>query len=141
MLVTGTASTHNAAPGAVQSTISQWKQGLGSLSESLQNGDLQGAQKAFDSLVDLHKSNNDRRPPHWGSSTLRSDFEALGKAIGSGDLSAAQGAFDTLHADLQTARQDFQSNHGGPQPSADEPDSDDALAAVTGTGTRVDLYA
>lgn len=125
-------------------TINQWKQGLGQLSDSLQSGDLAGAQSTLESLVKLHQRNEGRRPANSGNPTLQADFEALGKAIGSGDLSSAQNAFATLQTDMKAARQEFQSKHGIPlgTPQSGAPDSDsDGDGATASTGAVFNTYA
>ncbi|MEO8659166.1 MAG: hypothetical protein ABI693_11890 [Bryobacteraceae bacterium] len=93
-----------AAQNSVRGSINQWKQGLTNLSDSLQAGDLKGAQNAFKDLVTLHQSNESSRPPGSGNLSLQSDFKALGSALSAGDLSASESAFDQLRTDLQAAR-------------------------------------
>jgi hypothetical protein len=88
----------------VRATINQWKQGLIQLSDSLQAGDLKGAQGTFKDLVALHQSNESSRQPGSGNSTLRADFKVLGSALRGGDLSASEAAFDRLRTDVEATR-------------------------------------
>ena len=127
-----------AGQGAVQGVVNQWKHGLGQIQSSLQSGDIESAQKAYQSLVKLHESNAPYRHGN-GNSTLQADFQALGEALKGGDVASAQNAFDQLHTDLAAAKQSWQANHGG-TPTAPPPPTTSPTPAPT-EGATFSIYA
>jgi hypothetical protein len=70
------------------------------LKNSIQAGDLAGAQQAFNALSALHNGNGPFKNP-----TLASDFAAIGTALQAGDLAGAQQAAATLQRAIN--------HHGG----------------------------
>jgi hypothetical protein len=82
----------------------QLQQSLQALQQSLNVGDLDGAQSAFQTLQQLNQSlvtasgNNSSN-----ASQLSTDLTSLGSALTSGDLTTAQSAFTTVQSDLKSA--------------------------------------
>jgi outer membrane protein assembly factor BamD (BamD/ComL family) len=92
----------------------QIQQDFKQLADSLQSGDLSGAQKAYTALQKLLPSQSQNSTSSTQSSSqssssstnpISNDFNALGKALQSGDLTAAQSAFSTLQSDLKAQTQ------------------------------------
>jgi soluble cytochrome b562 len=80
------------------------------LGQSLQSGDLNGAQQAFAALQQLIpnlSSGSQAQNGQQGSSQnpLLTDLNAVGKALQSGNLSAAKAAFAKLQQDVQSVSQ------------------------------------
>ncbi len=100
-----------------QNPFQEIKQDFQQLASALQSGDLSGAQSAYSNIQQLLGANSgsssnttssNTASPNTsasGSSTLQTDFAALGQALQSGDLSTAQSAFSQLQSDVQAARQ------------------------------------
>jgi hypothetical protein len=93
-----------------QSSTNQVQQSFKQLANSLQSGDLAGAQKAFATLQTLLQtqaaSQSSSAPPaSTQNSPVQNDFAALGQALSSGDLTSAQSDFSKLQSDLKTASQ------------------------------------
>ena len=82
-----------------------------SLVQSLQNGDLSGAQQAYAALQQFFSTSTSSTSasPTGQTSPISADFQTLGKALQSGDLSSAQQALAKLQQDGQSAIQ----AHGG----------------------------
>jgi hypothetical protein len=123
------------------------------LANSLQSGDLAGAQKAFASLTKQLQNSGASPAPN---SQLASDFSALGQALSSGDLTTAQGAFSKLQSDAQsaapTSSQGVKSthhghhhHHGGGASSSTSSSTSGSTATSTSTsnptGSTINLYA
>jgi len=66
------------------------------LGSSLQNGDLNGAQQAYNALAALGQSGPFASSEPFSKSSRAQAFEAVGQALQSGDLAGAQAAFATL---------------------------------------------
>ena len=118
-----------------QSSVNLLRQTFEQLANSLQTGNLAGAQKALSDLESLVKSNQSTSQPlivhsvSTRNSTIQNDVAALGQALNFGDLSAAQSDFLRLVKDLQPAGQDVapgqsvasahhHGHHPHPEPSA-----------------------
>ena len=90
-----------------QSIARQRRQDFQQIAQSLQSGDLSGAQKAFDDFEKL--------TPNAAKGPLSNDFKALGSALQTGDLGAAQQAFSQLQDDIKNTQQTaapLQPHHG-----------------------------
>jgi len=77
-----------------QSQLQQIKADFNQLKQSLQSGDLSGAQQAF---ADLQKL-----APQGASGPFQNQINALGQALQSGNLSAAQQAFSALQSTAES---------------------------------------
>jgi hypothetical protein len=84
------ASSSNSNTAALQTQMQQVKAEFDKLKESLESGDLSGAQQAYAALQ--------QNASQGGNNPLQSKFDALGQALQSGDLAAAQQAFSALQA-------------------------------------------
>ena len=90
-----------------QSKFQQFRTDFEQLSNTLQAGNLAGAQQAYNSLMqDVHGADQNGK-----NTTLASDLASLGQALQSGDLSAAQKAFSTLQQDMQSVGQAHHHRH------------------------------
>jgi hypothetical protein len=69
------------------------------LMESLQAGDISGAQTAYAALTT--QASNSAQTSSSTNSTLDSDLKAVGKALQSGDLTGARQAFAKLREDAK----------------------------------------
>jgi hypothetical protein len=98
-------SLTNAASQPAASSVSNLA--FADLANSLQSGNLQGAQQAFGILEKLQGGSSSASGTGGASSTnpIASDFAALGQALTSGDLSQAQTIFKQLQTALQSAQQ------------------------------------
>ncbi len=100
------------ANSGAQSVSQQQRNEFQQLSQSLQSGNLQGAQAAYKSLT--QNSSGASTTPSFLSnknSPLAQDFQAIGSALQSGNLQGAQTAFAKLQADA-TASQSSQQTQG-----------------------------
>lgn len=79
---------------ARQSQMQQIKADFDKLQQSLQSGDLSGAQQAFAALQ--------KDGPQGTNNPLQSQIDALGQALQSGNLSAARQAFSSLQSAAKT---------------------------------------
>lgn len=86
-----------------QNVFQQRRQDFSQLAQSLQAGDLTGAQQAYSALQNLLPSNQSGSAT--GNNPLQNDFAALGQALAAGNLSQAQSAFSQLQSDLKSALQ------------------------------------
>lgn len=75
------------------------------LMQSLQSGDLSGAQAAYAALTSQSTNSGQSisSRPSSTANTLNADLTAVGKALQSGDLKAARQAFAQLQQDAQAA--------------------------------------
>jgi hypothetical protein len=92
----------------------QSQQDFKSLADSLQSGDLSGAQSAFAALLQLfpNSSSSVTSPTQSataattgsssGTSSIKSDLSTLGQALQSNDLTDAQNDFSKLTQDIQS---------------------------------------
>jgi len=79
------------------------------LGQSLQSGDLAGAQQAFNAISQLGQNGPFASGDPFLSSQREQDFNAIGSALQSGDLAGAQSAF----AALQSTFKGRGGNNGG----------------------------
>ncbi|HUK25211.1 MAG TPA: hypothetical protein VLV49_11570 [Terriglobales bacterium] len=99
-----------------QSLFQQRRTDFQQLAQSLQSGDLAGAQQAFSALASLISSSQNPNSSSAGqnNSQLAQDFNAIGQALQNGDLAGAQQAFAAFKQDLQALRGGrFQGNAAG----------------------------
>src|SRR6185437_15834177 len=120
MSVAGISSTSIAAQPSLLASFQQRRSDFQQLAQSLQSGDLAGAQAAFTDLSNL--SQTSKPGPQASTSQIGQDFAAIGQALQSGDLAGAQQAFATFQQDVKGAFQqrfqNFQSWNAQPsQPS------------------------
>ena len=124
----------------------QSKQDLKSLAETLQSGDLSGAQNAFASLLQLFPNSSSSANSQTqsaatspassfsnGTSPITSDLSVLGQAIQSGDLTGAQSDFSKLMQDMQSIGGGHHHHH---KTSASPQDTSIASATSSSTGTN-----
>lgn len=71
---------------------------LQQLGRALENGDLAGAQTAYNNIVTLGKNGPRPNGDPFLISQREQDFNAIGQALQAGDLAGAQQAFATLRA-------------------------------------------
>lgn len=84
-------------------TFQQRRTDFQQLSQSLQNGDLSGAQAAYTDLANLSKNSSSTAAN--SNSQVSQDFAAIGTALQNGDLAGAQQAFATFQSDVKAAFQ------------------------------------
>jgi len=95
----------------LQDFRSDRKSDLQQLGKALASGDLNAAQQAYNSLVQLGQQGPFKDSEPFQRSDRAQDFEAIGQALKSGDLAGAQQAFATLESTFGK-----RSIHGGPEP-------------------------
>jgi hypothetical protein len=74
---------------------------LQQLAQALHSGDLAGAQKAYDAIVNLGKQGPFKNGVPFVLHNREQDFQAIGKALGTGDLDAARQAMTALAEAMQ----------------------------------------
>jgi hypothetical protein len=127
MSVAGVSSTSIAAQPSLLASFQQRRSDFQQLAQSLQSGDLAGAQAAFTDLSNL--SQTSKPGAHASTSQIGQDFAAIGQALQSGDLAGAQQAFTTFQQDVKSAfQQGFQNLQSWkgqpsqqPQPAQQQP--------------------
>ena len=131
--VTGGSIALQTLHASLQDHKNQLNQAQQSLQQSLSVGNLDGAQKAYDTLSKLIQNGpgGQQGNPFGGNKTLQNDFKAIGDALKSGDANSAQKAYAQFTQDLQSAQQARQ--HSGQADS----DGDHDNSGVSGPG----LYA
>jgi len=72
------------------------KADLKQLADALQSGDLNAAQQAYATLVQLGQDGPFKNSEPFGRTDRAQDFDAIGTALQAGDLAGAQQAFQTL---------------------------------------------
>jgi hypothetical protein len=97
----------------LQSYFQQRQSDLQQLGQSLQSGDLAGAQQEFSALQTLGQSGPFANGNDFKNSQRQQDFNAIGQALQSGDLAGAQQAFAQLASTFQPQQQ--------PQSNASQP--------------------
>ena len=118
-----------------QAAFQQRKADFTSLQNSLQGGDLTGAQQAFSAFQqDVQGSGN--------GSKLANDpkYQTLQTALQNGDLSGAQQAFSALQQDMQ-AHKGHHHGHGGGKPADGDGTAAAPAADASGTNPATDLNA
>ena len=120
----------------------QFEQAQQSLAQSLSSNDIQGAQKAYDTLSQLVQNGPGGKngKSFGGNTTLQQDFAALGDALKSGDSNAAQKAFAQFTQDLQSAQQARRGGAGHESQRSAQVDSDGDYDNSPASGS-VSLYA
>jgi outer membrane protein assembly factor BamD (BamD/ComL family) len=106
------------------------------LAQSLNSGNLQGAQTAFAALQQKAQGSQTAQAGASATNPISTDISALGTALQSGNLTAAQQAFAKLQSDGKAAH-GHHHHHGGGQEStqsATDPTS-------TATGGSLNLSA
>ena len=147
MTVSGVSSTNNVDQNDYQNAFSQRKQYVNDLSQSLKSGDLAGAQKAFASLQQItpnSSQNSTANTGATGSSSIGSDFSALGKALQSGDLTGAQKAFGQVQQDMKTAGAAHHHHHHhskASNSSATTQDSSGTTSSSATSGNSINIIA
>jgi hypothetical protein len=89
----------------LQSYFQSRQSDLQQLGQSLQSGDLAGAQQEFSALQTLGQSGPFANGNDFKSSQRQQDFNAIGQALQSGDLAGAQQAFAQLASTFQPRQQ------------------------------------
>lgn len=97
----------------LQSYFQSRQSDLQQLGQSLQSGDLAGAQQEFSALQTLGQSGPFANGNDFKSSQRQQDFNAIGQALQSGDLAGAQQAFAQLQSTFRPRHQQ-QSNETQP---------------------------
>jgi hypothetical protein len=118
LLPVQTAATATSGPSGSESIYQQLqdfrserKSDLQQLGQALASGDLNAAQQAYNSLVQLGQQGPFKDSEPFQRSDRAQDFEAIGQALKSGDLAGAQQAFAMLESTF--GRHII---HGGPEP-------------------------
>lgn len=112
--------------------FSQMKQAWQQLSESLQSGDLAGAQTAFATITSLQQQTSGSAS-HTNNSQLSKDMQSLGQALQSGNLSAAQSAFAAVQNDLKSTH--GRHHHGGSASASAGTEATGALEELLSSGS------
>jgi hypothetical protein len=102
---------------------------LQQLGRALENGDLAGAQTAYNNIVTLGKNGPRPNGDPFLISQREQDFNAIGQALQAGDLAGAQQAFATLRAT-------FAKPGGGPGTASSGPEIILNLGSGTGTSAN-----
>jgi len=118
MSVASVTNTQSQTAQSLRSTLHQAKQDFSQIYQSLQSGDLASAQQAYSSIQNLQATMSSQSVGGsttstgtadtigtTASSTVATDWAALGQALQSGNLSTAQSAFSTLGQDARAAVQ------------------------------------
>ncbi len=126
----------------------QSQQDFKSLAESLQSGDLSGAQSAFASLMQLFpnlSSSVNSQPQATATSpassssnvtnSVNNDLSALGQAIQSGDLKAAQNDFSELMHDTQSIGSEHHHHHHKTSANSQNATTASPTSSITGTNS------
>lgn len=131
------------------SSASSWKssirkgvQDFDQLAQSLQNGNVNGAQQAYSDFQNILTglTSAAQNGATTAGSTAQSDWNALGQALQSGSLSSAQGALGKLTQDVQSAWQAQLQNAYSAQSllqGTQTTSSSQGAAASTPSGTSV----
>jgi hypothetical protein len=102
---------------------------LQQLGRALENGDLAGAQTAYNNIVTLGKNGPRPNGDPFLISQREQDFNAIGQALQAGDLAGAQQAFATLRAT-------FAKPGGGPGTASSGPEIILNLGSGSGTSAN-----
>jgi hypothetical protein len=97
----------------IQTYFQSRQSDLQQLGQSLQSGDLAGAQQEFTALQTLGQSGPFANGNDFKSSQRQQDFNAVGQALQSGNLAGAQQAFAQLQSTFHSQQQQ-QSNETQP---------------------------
>src|SRR5271165_3479321 len=89
----------------LQSYFQQRQSDLQQLGESLQSGDLAGAQQEFSALQTLGQRGPFANGNDFRNNQRQQDFNAIGQALQSGDLAGAQQAFAQLESTFHHPQQ------------------------------------
>jgi len=89
---------------------------LQQLGQALAQGDLAGAQTAYNNIVTLGQSGPAANGEPFLNSQREQDFAAIGQALQAGDLAGAQQAFAALKASAEKQSQEQGSNNTGTGP-------------------------
>lgn len=100
MSIPGVSSSIANFQNTIPTLFQQLRKDFIDLEQTLNSGDLSGAQKAY-AAVQQDMQNLGHQPE--GSGQLSTDLTALGNAFQSGDLSGARKAYATLKQDMQKA--------------------------------------
>ena len=99
---TSTSSSSSSAPESIYQQLESFRTArtgdLQQLGQALTAGDLNTAQQAYNSLVQLGQQGPFSNAEPFERSDRAQDFEAIGQALQSGDLATAQQDFATLEA-------------------------------------------
>ncbi len=98
------------------------------LTQSIQSGDLSGAQAAFQALQQSGVT-----PP--ANSPLANDLTAIGQALQSGDITGAQQALTSLKSDMTSARQAHHGHHGHHHLHGGANSTSDSTTNIDSSGT------
>jgi hypothetical protein len=105
---------------------------LQQLGKALENGNLSGAQTAYNNIVTLGRSGPAANGNAFLSSQREQDFTAIGTALQAGDLAGAQQAFATL---LSTAGKQGQQAASPASTSANSSIGPEIVLNLRNTGT------
>ncbi len=101
MSISGISSVNNLYLENLQNSYKQGRQDFQALAQSLQNGDLTGAQKAF-AAFQQDMGNSPIGQQLNNSNQISTDIQALSQSLNANDLSGAQKAFNQLQQDMQS---------------------------------------
>ena len=126
-------SSGTAALQSLRSYFQDQKTDINQLQQSLNSGNLNDAQQAYDTLSKLIQNGPGGKngKPFGGNETLQKDFVAIGDALKSGSTADAQKAFAQFIQDLQAARQAHKGHHHGQS-------TESTTSSTSSTGQQVD---
>jgi len=101
MSISGVSSVNNVYLENLQNSNKQGRQDFQALAQSLQNGDLAGAQKAFAAFQQDMASSQIGQQDN-GANPISTDIQALSQSLNTNDLSGAQKALAQLQQDMQS---------------------------------------
>jgi hypothetical protein len=128
----------------IQSYFQSRQSDLQQLGQSLQSGDLAGAQQEFSALQTLGQSGPFANGNDFQNSQRQQDFNAIGQALQSGDLAGAQQAFAQLQSTFHHQQQPSNSasqpavvvNLSGLLSSSSSPSTSALPSTVSGSATQ-----
>ena len=119
---------------SASSTKGAFRADYQALGQALQNGDLSGAQTAYNNLEQLI-------PSRAQSHTLPTALSAVGQALQAGNLSGAQQAFAALQQLVQQANTEHHDHHIGVSGGAPSVGGGSGVPAPNGGGSGIGSVA
>ncbi len=107
---------------------------LQQLGQSLQSGDLAGAQTAYNNIVTLGQSGPFASGNPFKLNQREQDFTAVGQALQSGDLAGAQQAFSSLESTFQRVSPQEPATPTPSAPASSSPGPEIILNLGSGSG-------
>jgi len=111
--------------GVVQGTFQAYYQSrqadMFQLAKSLNSGDVEGAQQAYDAILSLGQNGPFPGGKPFGQASREHDFQAIGHALQSGDMSVAAKAYKALAETFRSQSTPVPAPTPSPVPPAPSP--------------------